>query len=68
MINREQLKRSLPHGAIKEIADKLGVSYATVSRFLNGHCDNDKIEVAILEYLVEIEKKKRELYQTLSNL
>lgn len=68
-MNRAQLKQSLQPGAIKEIAQKLGVSYPTVNRFLNDKSiKNDKIEIAVLEYILDMEKRKAELYKELQSL
>jgi len=65
MITRDELRKRLPYGAGKEIAQKLGISSSAVSNFLNGVTNNERIEFAVLEYLIEHEKKRRELYSKL---
>lgn len=68
-MTREQLNQSLPHGALKEIAEQVGVHYSTVSRFLKyENMKNTKIEIAVLEYVIKLEKRKAELYKELQSL
>lgn len=61
MIDRNELKRKLPGGYQKEIAQRAGVSLAAVSRYLNNKNNNNKVEIAVLELLAELSDKKKEL-------
>ena len=68
-MTRKELNQILPHGAIKIIAEQAGVHYATVSRFLkDDNMKNVKVEIAVLEYVLKLEKRKSELYKELQNL
>lgn len=46
-MTRWQRKAALRYGQQKEIADALGVSETTVSRVINGHLRDRRVEVAI---------------------
>ena len=61
MINRELLKVELPHGYITIIAKKAGVSQPSVSRYLSGKLNSEKIENAVLATIAEIKTKKSKL-------
>jgi len=56
VINNVELKKSLPYGAIKEIAYRTKTSIFTVSRVVNQGGKNPKIRKAIKEYLEEIQQ------------
>lgn len=45
-MTRWERKAALGHGAVKEIADALGLSRPHVSQVLNGHRRDRKVEVA----------------------
>ena len=56
----QELKRSLPHGALKNIQKNAGVSYLTVIKFFKGKSGNQKVANALIE-----EVKKHNLLITL---
>lgn len=51
---RTDIKSILPHGSIKEIANRCGVTIFTVSRVVNGHSNNTKVKRGIADYLNEL--------------
>lgn len=57
-MNRAELKSKIPHGYSKVIAEKAGVNPKSVSMYLNGKINSHKIEMAALEVLAEIGKRK----------
>jgi transcriptional regulator with XRE-family HTH domain len=65
------LKKSLPHGAVKEIAKKMGLSTYTISRALNGHDKSPRLSdiiKATADYLAEFKAKEVEALQALNNV
>ena len=54
IINRAQIKKTLPYGAIKEIAKRSNVSIFTVSRVLKGGSKNPIVLNVLKNYLKEI--------------
>lgn len=63
-----QKKRVLAHGTLKAIADKTGVSIATVSRTVNGKSDNSIVIDEISKLLRQQERKKSKLQNIRSRL
>jgi DNA invertase Pin-like site-specific DNA recombinase len=55
-INKAQVKKSLPYGAIKEIAFRSKTSIYTVSRVLNRGGKNTKVLNALKDYIEEIQQ------------
>lgn len=53
----QTIRKKLPHGGIKKIAESIGKDQSTVSRVLNGEFTNDEIIVAAIE-LIELSKEK----------
>lgn len=60
-ITREKLKAMIPQGYCKVIAEKAGVSRKSVSDFLSGRSDSHRVEMATLEVVASLAKKKAEL-------
>lgn len=54
-----KIRKELPHGAIQDIAKKVGVSAGTVTQFFNGAIKAVK-STEILEEAAKIIKKKKE--------
>ncbi|WP_035565999.1 hypothetical protein [Hymenobacter sp. IS2118] len=53
MLNRQELRESLPYGALTEIANRAGVSPAMVTNWFRSHSNNLKVQQAALEILAE---------------
>lgn len=69
MIPRQDIKKALPHGYIKKVASKAGVTNAAVSRFLNGGIKSSpKIEAAALEVAIDVQQKRGALINRLNEL
>ncbi len=60
MINREELRKKLPSGSLKEVAKRAGVGVASVSRYFSYESNSERVEIAALEVAAEIQKKKQE--------
>ena len=60
-MERIELKRLVPRGYGKLIAQRAGTNQMTVSRFLNGKNNCLAIELATLELLAELTEKKQSL-------
>lgn len=60
-MDRDKLKQMLPHGALKKVAKRAGVSSSSVSNFFNGRNGSYRIEMAAMEVAKEYELKRREL-------
>ncbi|WP_312340618.1 hypothetical protein [Sphingobacterium sp.] len=61
--NIENVKKKLPHGAQKEIAEKSGKTIYTVSRVLCGKSNNKEVLKAIHEYVLEMNSINNDLEQ-----
>lgn len=59
MVNREELAKKIPYGYGKKIAERAGVSPAFVSKWMQGKADSEKVEIATLEILAELNQKKK---------
>jgi transcriptional regulator with XRE-family HTH domain len=65
------LKKKLPHGAIKAIAQSTGISTTTISQVLNGNITSPKqseILTAAAEYLTEYRAKEKEAIEALNKV
>lgn len=60
MIQRKELRKLLPHGYGKVIAQRAGVGTNSVSLYFRGKINSHKIETVVLEVLAEIENIKKE--------
>jgi len=61
MDNRQELKKLLPHGGEKAIAEIANVGIACVSNYFKGHNNSQNVEYATYEYLAKLAEKRREL-------
>lgn len=57
-IDRATMRKMFTKGTLKEVQKRAGVSRSTMSRFFTENTKNEKIELAALEVLQEICKKK----------
>lgn len=56
----QEIKDSLPHGALKRIQKKANVDYTTVLRFFEGKSENEYVMLAVMaEYNEVISKKEK---------
>lgn len=60
-MNRNELRKMLPHGAMKEVAKLASVSQNAVAKYFKGEFNSYKIEVAALEIANKYEGYKKEL-------
>ena len=61
MITKEEIKKTLPHGYLKKIADKAGVSKTAVTNYFNDKTKSSaKIEKAAMECSLEYLREKKE--------
>ncbi len=61
MIDRKELRKKVPHGYMKKIAERAGVNQVSVSEYFGYKNNSEKIENAVLEVLVELSEKKKKL-------
>jgi predicted transcriptional regulator len=65
----KEIRKQLPHGAIREISKRAKVTEGLVSRIYNGQLKNSpkepKIKKATAEYLAEYKTKEREANEAL---
>jgi transcriptional regulator with XRE-family HTH domain len=66
-MDRKELKKLVPHGYGKLIAEKAGVTPKYVSQFLNEKNDSTKIEIAVLEVIAELKGKRKQLLKQIIN-
>lgn len=57
----KQCKEMLPHGMMKIIAKKAGVTTMSVSYFLRGRNKSIRVEKALLEVLAELRMERERL-------
>lgn len=69
MYNNQELKKKLPHGIGKVIAERAGVTEQSVSKFLTGKTRSWKVEKAVLEIISELEDLRdgKQVVQTLNS-
>ena len=60
-MDRKKLKKHVPYGYGKIIAEKAGVSERAVSHFLVGKTNSVKIEMAVLEVIAGLNSEKKRL-------
>lgn len=60
-MDTKELKSKIPHGYIKVIAKRAGVSQTSVSKFLAGKFKSYRIEKAALEVLSELGIERKQL-------
>lgn len=61
MIDRKELKRKLPQGYCKVVANRAGVTQKSVSSYFGYRNNSEKIENTILKVLGELKREKEEL-------
>ena len=67
--NTMELKKKLPHGAMKSIATKTGLSLSTISQVIRGNVVSTKqseILKATAEFMTEYKAKEREAVRALN--
>lgn len=60
-LTREEVRKTLPHGYLKKIADEAGVSEVTVSNWFRELSDNIEVERIALTKYQEIIRMRQEL-------
>lgn len=65
-MKRNELRKMLPHGAIKEVAKLANVTQESVSKYFKGEFDSYKIEIAALEVANKYEEYRRKLVSKLN--
>ena len=66
MITKCKLKEQIPHGMLKKVAEKAGVSHTAVSRYFDGKIKSSmKIYKAALEVANECKSETMELEKQL---
>ena len=66
-----ELRKELPHGAIKLISDRSGINYYTVLRTLNGDKRSPKFSeviTATAEYLTEYNAREAEAIEAMTRV
>ncbi|MCI7705736.1 MAG: TetR family transcriptional regulator [Bacteroidales bacterium] len=56
---RYKLRRMLPHGALKEVADRANVSRSAVYKFFGNKSNSTKIEMAAIDIAIMYKKRKK---------
>lgn len=67
-MDRQKIKRALPHGFQSEIAKNLGVSFKCVNDYFRGVTNSKRIELASLEYLATYLEQKRVLENKIKSM
>lgn len=65
---RSFLLEQLPHGTRKKVAEKLGVSTATLRRFLKGETKNSRIEKHLFLVYSELKRERVEQSKEIAEL
>ena len=68
MVNRQQLRKELAYGKLKQLAERAGVNQFSVSRYFSGKMNSEKIENAALEMVLESKQKKAALLNQINEL
>jgi hypothetical protein len=58
MINREELRKQLPHGSISKVAKLAGVTTKSVNDYFKKKTSSEKVELAALKIASEIKAEK----------
>lgn len=61
MIDRNYLKQEMPRGTGKLLAKKLGVSQKSISNYLTGKTNSQRIELGVLKLVGDLKKEKNQL-------
>ena len=65
MESRAEIRKKMPHGSCKKIAERAQVTQKSVSDFFSGKTDSERIAIAAIEVLNEIKTKKNDLNKKL---
>lgn len=60
-MDRQQLRKKIPQGYCKVLAERAGVSNVSVSKFFKGTNNSRKIEMVALKLALELKQEKEEL-------
>lgn len=61
-LDRQEIRKSLPHGTLKRISDSTGVQQATISQWFAGIFNSDKIEESVLkQYEIQQRLKRKRI-------
>lgn len=63
MVDRNYLKLQMPRGYLKKVASQLGISQKSISNYLTGRNNSERIEIALLKELAQIKAEKNRLYK-----
>jgi len=63
-----KIRKALPHGSIKKIADDLNLDISTVSKVLQGNHNNNSIIDAALNIIEEGKKSAQVLDQRINSI
>jgi len=66
MLDRKKIKEKIPHGYGKIVAKKAGVTEKSVSDYLNSRLNSERIEIAALEVIAQIQQSKNQLVSQIS--
>lgn len=70
-VDLKEIRKQLPHGSVKIIAEKVGVNIGTVSRALSGDKRSPKLPEIIkatAEYLAEFKAKENAAFDALNKV
>lgn len=65
-MDRQELKKMLPYGSLKEVAKHANVSISAVTNYFRGRNNSYKIEISAMTIAEKYEKKRRLLLNELS--
>jgi AcrR family transcriptional regulator len=65
---RTVIRKELPYGVQKEIANTVGCSRMTIYRYFSGKCNSVRIEKAIIKKYCEIIKEHKKLINMINNV
>lgn len=65
--NINELRDTLPHGAIKVIAQNASVSTVTVKNVLQGDSQNMRVKEEIANYLFEMRQKEKAIAEKIKD-
>lgn len=69
MIPRQEIRKELPHGSLKEVAEKAGVKVQAVSKYFNGKTKSSPaIDRAALEVALKYKKQVQPLLNEMQNM
>lgn len=66
-ITREELRKRLPHGALKEVAKHARVSCGAVYKYFNHRLNSYKIELAALDIAAQYCNRKKSIIRQIQD-